>query len=79
MIEIFNVTNIRKSKIPCTSYYLSNKDEKEFDKTTYKSTVRSLIYLTRCTKFEITFTIGKVARCTEHPTLADWKKVMNIL
>jgi len=53
---------------------LENNDIKEFDKTLFKSAVGSLISLSRCTGPDISFTVSKVSRCSEHPTFADLEK-----
>jgi len=55
------------------------KNDTQFDKTIFKSAVGSLIYFSRCTRPDITFAVGKVARSSENPTMADWKMVINIL
>ena len=82
ILQKFNIKNIRKTKTPCTGdnkLEKENNNNKPFDKTTYKSAVGSLIYLSRCTRPDIAFAVGKVARKSENPTLADWKKVINII
>jgi len=79
ILQKFNVTNIRKAKTPCTGDNMKLENDENFDKTTYKSAVGSLIYLGRCTRPDISFAIGKAARHSENPKLSDWKKVINIL
>jgi len=79
LLQKFKVSNIRKTKTPCSNITKTIKNDEHFDKTIYKSAVGSLIYLARCTRPDITFAVGKVARNSENPTMADWKKVMNIL
>jgi len=79
ILQKFKVTNIRKAKTPCTDENGLMKDNTSFDKTTFKSAVGSLIYLSRCTRPDISYAIGKTARKAENPTMNDWKKVINIL
>jgi len=80
ILQKFNISNIRKTKTPCTGENkLINGEEKPFNVTKYKSAVGSLIYLARCTRPDIAFSVGKVARNSENPTLSDWKKVVNIM
>ena len=80
ILEKFKVTNIKKSKTPCTNNYtITNNNDQEFDKTTYKSAIGSLIYLARCTRPDISFAVSKASRCVEHPTFSDWKMIKNIL
>jgi len=79
ILQKFKVTNIRKAKTPCTDENGLTKDNTPFDKTTFKSAVGSLTYLSRCTRPYISYAIGKAARKAENPTMNDWKKVINIL
>jgi len=67
ILKKFNITNIKKTKSPCSGENkLIRKDNTLFDKTTYKSAVGSLIYLSRCTRPDISFAVGKVARRSYH-------------
>jgi len=80
MLKKFNITNIRKARTPYTSIYQELKINKKFDKTAYKSTIGSLIYLSRYTRPDISFYVIKVSRCDENPTSNNWKMVrINIL
>ena len=62
LLQKFKITNIRKSRTPCSTITKSPKNDKPFDKTIFKSAIGSLIYLSRCTRPDITFAIGKAAR-----------------
>jgi len=42
-------------------------NNEHFDKTIYKSAVRSLIYQAKCTRPDIIFAVGKVTRNSENP------------
>jgi len=37
------------------------------------------IYLSKCTRPDIAYAVGKAARNSEHPTISDWIKVSHIL
>jgi len=74
----FNVNNIRKAKTPCTGDN-PGENKEPFDKTTYKSALGSLIYLAKCSRPDISYSVNKAARSAENPTISDWKKVINIL
>ena len=78
ILSRFNVNNIRKAKTPCTGDN-PGENQEPFDKTTYKSALGSLIFLAKCTRPDIAYSVNKAARNTENPTHSDWKKVMNIL
>ena len=79
ILQKFNIKNTRKVKTPCTGEDKNLKEDKPFDKTTYKSAIGALIYLGRCTRPDISFSVGKASRNSENPKYSDWKKVMNIL
>jgi len=79
ILERFNINNIKKSKTPCTGDNIKTENKKEFNKTIYKSAIGALIFLSKCTRPDITFAVHKAARNCEEPTISDWKKVMNIL
>jgi len=74
LLTKFNITNTRKTKIPCTGDNLKENNTL-FDRTTYKSAFGSLIYISKCTSPDITFSVGKAAR---KATISDWKKIINI-
>jgi len=78
ILSRFNVNNIRKAKTPCTGDN-PGENKEPFDKTTYKSALGSLIYLSKCTRPDISYSVNKAARNSENPTVSDWKKVINIL
>jgi len=79
ILERFNINNIKKSKTPCTGDNVKTENKKEFNKTIYKSAIGALIFLSKCTRPDITFAVHKAARNCEEPTISDWKKVINIL
>jgi len=48
-----------------------NENHNPFDKTTYKSALGSLTYLTKCTHHDISFTVTKASRNAENPSVSD--------
>ncbi len=74
----FRINNTRKAKTPCTGDS-ETENKMPFNKTTYKSALGSLIYLSKCTRPDIAFAVNKAARVAENPTISDWHKVVNIL
>ncbi|KAL6596801.1 hypothetical protein U3516DRAFT_787411 [Neocallimastix sp. 'constans'] len=69
---------MRKRKTPCTGDNTISKNNKPFNKTIYKSAIGSLIYLSKCTRLDIAFSVNKAARKSEKPTISDWNKITNI-
>jgi len=62
----------------CGRYKIS-ENKQVFDKTTYKSAIGMLIFLSKCTRPDIAFAVNKAARNSESPTVSDWVKVKNIM
>eukprot|EP00833_Pecoramyces_ruminatium_P006475 jgi/Orpsp1_1/1180507/evm.model.c7180000073688.1 len=70
---------MKKVTIPCVGDNKISKNKEPFDKTTYKSAIGMLIYLSKCTRPDIAFAVNKAARNSENPTISDWVKVKDIL
>ena len=71
ILQKFKVTNIRKIKMTCSEVNKLSINNKRFDKTTYKSAIGSLIFLARCTRSDIAYATGKVARHSKNPTIEN--------
>jgi len=78
MLDIFNIKEMSKRKTPCTGDNTISENNKPFNKTINKSAIGSLIYLSKCTRPDITFSVNKAARKSEKPTISDWNKIPNI-
>jgi len=70
--------NVHSRNTPCIITDKNTKNSEPFDKTKYKSAIGVLIYLSKCTRPDIAFSVNKVARKSENPTISDWKAVVNI-
>ena len=70
--------NVRTRNTPCTIKDKNNENKEPFDKTKYKSAIGALIYLSKCTRPDIAFSVNKAARKSENPTVSDWNSVVNI-
>eukprot|EP00833_Pecoramyces_ruminatium_P001431 jgi/Orpsp1_1/1175463/evm.model.c7180000054002.1 len=79
ILHKFNVNNMKKVTTPCVGDNKISENKEPFDKTTYKSAIGMLIYLSKCTRPDIAFAVNKAARNSENPTVSDWVKVKNIL
>ena len=78
ILDKFNIKEMRKRKTPCTGDNTISENNKPFNKTIYKSAIGSLIYLSKCTRPDIAFSVNKAARKSEKPTISDWNKITNI-
>ena len=74
-MKTVNIKYTRKTNTPCVGDNVISENNEPFNITTYKSVIGSLIILTKCTRPDISFAVGKAARNSEHPTISDWKKV----
>eukprot|EP00833_Pecoramyces_ruminatium_P010877 jgi/Orpsp1_1/1184909/evm.model.c7180000091486.1 len=72
ILHKFNVNNMKKVTTPCVGDNKISENKEPFDKTTYKSAIRMLIYLSKCTRPDIAFAVNKAARNSENPTISDW-------
>ena len=79
LLETFNLKYTRKTNTPCVWDNTKGENKKQFDVTTYKNAIGSLIYLAKCTHPDISFAVGKDAKISEKPTITDWIKVTHIL
>ena len=55
-----------------TKLMLKTEDSEYFDKETYQSAVRSLLYLLTRTRPDITFAVNSIARFSSNPTTQHW-------
>ena len=82
LLELFNMSNAKASKTPVNpGVKLSKGTENSgyMDIELYQSVVGKLLYLSTCTRPDITFAVSSVARYTAKPTVDHWKAVKHIL
>jgi len=79
ILNKFNINNMRKVTTPCVGDNIISENNDPYDKTTYKSAIGMLIFLSKATRPDISFAVHKAARNSENPTITDWRKVENIL
>ena len=77
-MERFNIIENMKRNTPCVGDNLKSENTNPFDKSTYKSAIDMLIFLSRCTRPDKAFAVHK-ARKAKEPTISDWNKILNIL
>jgi len=78
ILSKFKINNNPKTNTPCTGDNI-NENNNPFNKTKYKSALGSLIYLTICSRPDISFSVNKAARKAKNPNISDWNKIINIL
>jgi len=78
ILDRFNISFTKTVHTPCSGNNSQALNDKPFDPSTYKSAIGSFIFLAKCTRPDISFSVLKAARHCESPTLSDWKKVANI-
>ena len=54
-------------------------DEKSVDQTRYQSLIGSLMYLSICTRPDITYSVSNLARFSQHPTGEHWTGIKRLL
>jgi len=79
ILKKFNIKENQKASTPCTGDDVKLINKIPFDKTIYQSAVGCLIYVSKSTKPDISFSVSKASRKNSNPTVSDWSKVVNIL
>uniref|UniRef100_A0A5S6QJX2 Reverse transcriptase Ty1/copia-type domain-containing protein n=1 Tax=Trichuris muris TaxID=70415 RepID=A0A5S6QJX2_TRIMR len=67
---------------PMEANFLSSTEEespKLPDNAEYRKAIGSLLYLATATRPDISFAVGQLCRCMEHPTQRDWKAVKRVM
>ena len=79
ILKTFKINSKRIRRTPCVGDNIKSENNKSFDRKIYKSAVGMLIYLSKCTRPDIAFSVNKAARNSENPTVSDWHKIIAIL
>ena len=64
---------------PGTKLRLANKTDESVDKQLYQSAIRNLMYLSVCTRPDITYIVSYLARLSANPTTDHWNAVKRVL
>lgn len=83
LLQKFGMLDCRPVSIPALPEKINqiNEDEeakKPFDQNLYRQAVGSLLYLSKCTRPDVTYAVNQVAKNMEKPTQEDWMKVKRI-
>ena len=62
-----------------SSVKLEKNDDRALDQLEYASAIGSLMYVTQCTKANISFAISELSRLTRNPSVEHWKAIGRIL
>jgi len=72
----FKINNLRKTNTPCTGNNNISENKEPFDSTVYKSALGSLIYLAKCTRPDISFSVHKAAKNVKTQLYLIGKKLL---
>lgn len=78
IIERFRLENCKGSQTPAI-LYVQKKLKLINSNTLYQETVRTLNYISMCTRPDISFAVQNVARKMQNPTEDDWNAVKRII
>jgi hypothetical protein len=80
LLERFNLTEAKISKIPMDPGYLQQKEEEVFsNKDIYQSLIGGLLYVSVNTRPDIAVTASILGRKVTNPSVADWTEAKRVL
>ncbi len=80
ILERFNMQNCKPRSTPCEQKLKNTDDAKLMtDVTRYREAVGSLIYLTVCTRPDLSFIVSKLSQYFSKPTEQQWSTVKHVL
>jgi hypothetical protein len=79
ILETFKMTNCTSSCSPTSTEKLVLDGVTLHPSIPYRAAVGSLLWLVTCTRPDIAFAVGQVARYSHKPTVSHWKAVLQIL
>ena len=76
----FNKDNNNVSKTPLNmSLHLSKNRAKSISQVEYARVIGSLMYLTNCTRPDLTYSVSKLSRYTTNAGVDHWKVIVRVL
>ncbi len=80
ILQRFNMQDCKPRSTPCEQKLDYNNDaEKMIDVKKYREAVGTLIYLTICTRPDISFVVSKLSQYFTEPTVEQWSTVKQVL
>ena len=78
LLERFDMLDCKPRQTPCEQKLSFSGDAEPFDQTTYREAIGSLIYLSTCTRPDISWVVNKLSQYNQNPTVEHWKAVKHI-
>ncbi|KAL2087987.1 hypothetical protein ACEWY4_016815 [Coilia grayii] len=80
LLERFNMQDCKPRSTPCEPKLIyTDGDEKLSDPRKYREVVGSLIYLTSCTRPDMSYVVSKLSQYFSEPTEQQWTTVKHVL
>ena len=79
LLEKYNMLDCKPRLTPCEQKLSFSEDADPFDPTTYREAIGSLIYLSTCTRPDITWIVNKLSQFNQNPTIQHWTAVKHVL
>ena len=77
MLNKFSHLKIKETSTPFdSSIKLVNNDERVVAQLEYVSAIGSLMYVIKCSRSDIAFTVNKLSRFTSNSSVKHWKAMM---
>ena len=72
------MTNCKPKSLPSEQKLIFSENAEQFDSTTYREAIGSLIYAMTCTKPDISWIVTKLAQYSQNPTVDHWTAVKHM-
>lgn len=79
ILEKFNMLDCKPRLTPCEQKLPFSKEAKAFDPTKYREAIGSLVYLSTCTRPDISWVVNKLSQYNQNPTIEHWNVVKHVL
>lgn len=79
ILERFKMHDCKPRSTPCEQKVNYTEDAALSDVTTYREAVGSLIYLTICTRPDLSFVVSKLSQYFSRPTEQQWSTMKHVL
>ena len=80
ILEKFNMSTCKSMNTPMVEYVHNNEKLEDFtDNTLYRQAIGSLLFLSSCTRPDITYAVSFLSRYVEMPKQSHWIGIKRIL
>ena len=78
LLEKFDMIDCKPRSTPCEQKLTFSQEAKAFDPTKYREAIGSLVYLSTCTRSDISWIVNKLSQYNQSPTIEQWNAVKHV-